>query len=683
MKERKSAAEIRAKIRWGIVGIFALLVVASIFNMPQYYNRGMDFMRNKVGIALPKVAERPFKLGLDLQGGVNLVYQADVSQVEKGNETEALSGVKDVIERRVNGIGVGEPNIQTTKVADQYRLVVELPGVSDVKQAISMIGQTPILEFKEQNDVPPRELTADEKKQIETYNKDAKKNAEEILKRVQEGKEPFEDIARQVSEDTDERKNNGGYIGFIVENEISAPVYDWAAKSTTGTIAKEIVENVEGFNILKRGNEQEGQLTVEASHILICHAEVQGCASNRTKDEALQLANELFEEANAKNFAALAKEHSDDTGSKEKGGVLNPFRRGATFPEFEEAAFGAEVGQIIGPVESQVGYHIIYKTGQGTPKEYEITRILIKKIKETDILPPQDQWKSTGLSGKQLDRAEVVTEQSTGQVQVSLQFDSEGAELFKALTERHLGEPIAIFLDGTPISAPTVQSVIMDGRAVITGIGGIDEARLLAKRLNAGALPVPVSLISQQAIGPTLGAETLVASLKAGMVAFAFVMLFMILVYRLPGFLSVISLGLYVMVTLAIFKLIGVTLTLAGIAGFVMSLGVAIDANVLIFERLKEELGQGKSLKLSVEEGFSRAWTSIRDGNAATIITALVLIWFGTSFVKGFAFTLIIGTLVSLFTAITVTRVMVRFITPWFKTNGGWLFLAKKNKSSN
>lgn len=641
-------------------------------------------MRNRIGIALPKVTERPFKLGLDLQGGVNLVYQADVTQVEKGNEAEALSGVKDVIERRVNGIGVGEPNIQTTKVADQYRLIVELPGVSDVKQAISMIGATPILEFKEQNDQPARALTEEEKKEIEKYNKEAEKKAQDLLKRVGEGKEPIEDIARQVSEDNESRKNNGGYLGFIIKNEISTPVYEWAAKATEGEISKVVIQNQEGFNILKRGKEQEGQLTVEASHILICHNGVQGCASNRTKDEALQLAGELFDQATAKNFSELAKENSDDTGSKEKGGVLGPFHKGVTVPGFEEAAFEAEVGQIIGPVESQFGFHIIYKTSQDTPKEYEITRVLVKKMTETDILPPQDQWKSTGLSGKQLDRAEVVSEQSTGQVQVSLQFDSEGAELFKALTEKHLGEPIAIFLDGTPISAPTVQSVIMDGRAVITGMGGIDEARLLAKRLNAGALPVPVTLISQQAIGPTLGAETLIASLKAGAVAFALVMLFMILVYRLPGLLSVISLGIYVMVTLALFKIIGVTLTLAGIAGFVMSLGVAIDANVLIFERLKEELGQGKSLKLAVEEGFSRAWTSIRDGNAATLITSLVLIWFGTSFVKGFAFTLIIGTLVSLFTAITVTRVMVRFITPWFKkSNGGWLFLAKKNKSSN
>lgn len=681
MKERKTTSELRAKIRWGIIGIFALLLAASIFNMPRFYNKSMEWARANVGVALPTIPEKPFKLGLDLQGGVHLVYEADVRDVPAGEESEALSGVKDVIERRVNGIGVGEPNIQTTKVGNQHRLIVELPGVTDVKQAISMIGQTPILEFKEQNDVPPRDLTEEEKKKLGDFNKDAQKKAQDVLTRVKAGAEPFEEIAKQVSEDEESRKNNGGYVGFIARNDISAPVYDWAKTASTGTVSG-LIENVEGYNIVKRGNEQEGQLTVSASHILLCHAEVRGCAENRTKDEARQLADELFEQANAKNFASLAKQYSNDVSSKEKGGVLTPFPKGMMVPEFEQAAFNADVGQIIGPVETQFGYHIIYKTGQETPKEYEISRILIRKMTETDILPPQDQWKSTGLSGKQLERAEVVSDQTTGQVQVSLVFDSEGAELFKQLTEKHLGDPIAIFLDGTAISAPTVQSVISDGRAVITGIGSIDEARLLAKRLNAGALPVPVSLISQQAIGPTLGAETLAASLKAGLVAFALVMLFMIVVYRLPGVLSVISLGLYVALTLALFKLLGVTLTLAGIAGFIMSLGVAIDANVLIFERLKEELGQGKSLKFAVEEGFSRAWTSIRDGNAATIITGLVLIWFGTSFVQGFAFTLIIGTLVSLFTAISVTRVMVRFIVPWFaKNNGGWLFLAKKNKS--
>jgi len=197
--------------------------------------------------------------------------------------------------------------------------------------------------------------------------------------------------------------------------------------------------------------------------------------------------------------------------------------------------------------------------------------------------------------------------------------------------------------------------------------------------LNAGALPVPIDFISQQSVGASLGAESLMKSLKAGVIALVLVMIFMILYYRLPGLLSVIALVLYLAVTLAVFKLIGVTLTLAGIAGLVLSIGMAVDANVLIFERLKEELKDGKSLKASVEEGFLRAWPSIRDGNVSTLITCALLIWFGSSFVQGFAITLALGILMSMFSAITVTRILLRFVIPWFENKGKWLFTGANN----
>jgi preprotein translocase subunit SecD len=231
-----------------------------------------------------------------------------------------------------------------------------------------------------------------------------------------------------------------------------------------------------------------------------------------------------------------------------------------------------------------------------------------------------------------------------------------------------------------PISVPTVQQTITDGRAVISGSFDLAEARLLSQRLNAGALEVPIELILQQTIGASLGAESLARSLKAGIIALILVMIFMMIYYRLPGVLSVIALGLYLSVTLALFKLIGVTLTLAGIAGFILSIGLAVDANVLIFERLKEELKAGKSLKAAVEEGFLRAWTSIRDGNISTLITCALLIWFGSSFVQGFAVTLAIGILISIFSAITVTRTMLRFIVPWFEGKKMWAFLGANSK---
>ncbi|PIZ95315.1 MAG: protein translocase subunit SecD [Candidatus Magasanikbacteria bacterium CG_4_10_14_0_2_um_filter_37_12] len=288
---------------------------------------------------------------------------------------------------------------------------------------------------------------------------------------------------------------------------------------------------------------------------------------------------------------------------------------------------------------------------------------------------------NTSLSGGQLGRAEVTTDSRTGAIQVALQFDSEGKDLFKDITERNVGKPVAIFLDGTPISIPVVQQAIGDGRAVITGNFDLAEARLLSQRLNAGALPVPIELVSQQSVGATLGAVSLKQSLYAGVVGLILVMIFMILYYRLPGLISVLTLSLYAVLTLAIFKWVGVTLTLAGIAGLILSVGMAVDANVLIFERLKEELREGKSLRTAVEEGFLRAWSSIKDGNVSTLITCALLLFFGSSFVKGFAITLALGVLVSLFTAVTVTRIILRFIVPWFKDNkAAWLFLGTKNK---
>ncbi|MCX6779508.1 MAG: SecD/SecF family protein translocase subunit [Candidatus Magasanikbacteria bacterium] len=185
------------------------------------------------------------------------------------------------------------------------------------------------------------------------------------------------------------------------------------------------------------------------------------------------------------------------------------------------------------------------------------------------------------------------------------------------------------------------------------------------KRLNAGALPVPITLIGQQTVGASLGMDSLTKSLFAGLIGFALVALFMIFFYRLPGLIAVFALILYTFVALTVFKLVPVTLSLAGIAGFILSIGMAVDANVLIFERTKEELRRGLSITQALNEGFSRAWLSIRDSNASSLITCFILVWFGTSVVKGFAVTLAIGILVSLFSAITVTRILLHFIGPW------------------
>jgi protein-export membrane protein SecD len=271
-----------------------------------------------------------------------------------------------------------------------------------------------------------------------------------------------------------------------------------------------------------------------------------------------------------------------------------------------------------------------------------------------------EQWVSTGLSGKQLARATVTFDAQTRRPQVSLEFNDEGAELFAAITKRNLGKPVAIFLDGAPISIPTVQSEITDGQAVITGTYSANEAKLLATRLNSGALPVPIRLISQQTVGASLGAKSLSDSLRAGMWGLILVAVFMISLYRLPGLISIVALGVYVLITLAVYKFLPVTLTLAGIAGFILSLGMALDANVLIFARMREELAGGRPLALALIEGFRRSWPSIRDSHVTAFISAFVLYAFTTSIVRGFALTLGIGVVLSLFTSIVVTRAILR-----------------------
>ncbi len=432
---------------------------------PQGVDRGVNYLNKKTGLHVkhwPNVLNFPFRLGLDLLGGTHLLYSADLSKVSNQDRSDAMQGIRDVVERRVNFFGVSEPVVQ---VSGSDRLIVELAGIKDVKQAINLIGETPFLEFKEE--AP---------------------NAQQLI---------------------------------------------------------------EDFN----------------------------------KKKAIGQATQLDE------------------------------------------------------------------------------LILQDKV-----------FISAGLNGSHLKKAQLVFSNQTNLPQVSLELNDEGAKLFAAITKRNLGKKVAIFLDGSPISVPVVQSEIDNGQAVITGHFTPQEAKLLATRLNSGALPVPIRLVSQQTIGASLGAESLSKSLKAGVYGLVFVALFMILFYRLPGLVSVFALIVYVLIVLAVYKVISVTLSLAGIAGFILSLGMAVDANILIFARMKEELAAGRSVNQDLREGFSRAWLSIRDSHVTTLISAGVLYLFTTSIVKGFALTLGVGVLASLFSAIVVTRsFLILFTGPWFEVKK-WLF---------
>ena len=498
-------------------------------------------------------------LGLDLQGGAHLIYQADTSKVSFDEAKSAIAGVRDVIEKRVNALGVSEPVIQTATVGNKLRVIVELAGVFDVNEAIKQIGATPHLEVKTETPEPAKqELTAEEKKKREEFNKAQLKKTEDAIKQLaaSEGQN-FAELATKVSEDTGSA-SQGGDLGFIKKESL-----------------------VEPFAAVLFDQLKDGEMTLE-------------------------------------------------------------------------------------PVATQFGYHIIQRLESKTENNEILVRsrhiLFLTQSLEGD-LPQVDPWTNTQLGGRQLKKSEVQFDQMSGSPSVGLIFNDDGAKLFEDLTRNNVGKRVAIFLDNNLLSAPVVQSEISGGKAVITGNFSIPEARQLVQRLNAGALPVPINLVSQQTVGPSLGQVSIDKSLQAGIIGFILVAIFMLAFYRFAGFLAVIALTFYASIVFALFKLIPVTLTLAGIAGFVLSVGMAVDANILIFERLREELRRGEPFERALKEGFLRAWHSIRDSNVSSLITCMILAWLGTSVVKGFAITLAIGILASMFSAITITRFLMEIFS--------------------
>lgn len=558
------------KLGYKILVVVLLITLAGNVVYPRFLNTGIDFINSNLGLSLPHFPQIRFRFGLDLQGGSRLIYEADVSSIPKSERGPAVEGARDVIERRVNTYGVSEAEVMTSRVGDSWRIIVKLPNVKDLDQALQWIGETPRLEFKEKRPLP--DLTSEQKQEMEQYNQKAKQKAQKILSK-----------------------------------------------------------------------------------------------------------------ATSSNFASLAKQYSEDEATKDRGGNLGWIKKEqlpSRMEKMEKALFEQMKQGELKLVESPGGYHLVQKTASQTIqgiKQVKASHILIKKKTKADFvdLEQWDPWKNTKLGGEELEDARVRIDKTTGEATVVLEFNEKGTGLFAEITKRNLDKPLAIFLDGRSIVdtdgdgkitskdvyAPIVRSEINNGRAVISKKEGAiptDRAKKIAERLRAGALPVPIGdPIYQKTIGPTLGKASLQKSLMAGVVGFAAIILFMILVYRLPGLLASISLVTYGAIVLTLFKLIPVTLSIAGIGGAILSVGMAIDANILIFSRFKEELRAKQSFSVSVIEAFRRAWPSIRDGNFTTLIAALILFSFGTSFVKGFALTLGIGILISIFASMFITRTLL------------------------
>lgn len=436
-----------------IIFIILVSLFAFLINVPNSIS--LPFIKSNQPISLinlntflrPLGLERnvDLKKGLDLEGGTSITLRADMKDIPSTQRKDALDSSREVIERRINFFGVSEPIIQSSTVNNDYRIIVEIPGVTDVNQAVNLIGRTAQLSF--------------------------------------------------------------------------------------------------------------------------------------------------WEEGSASGSAEVAS----------------------------SSAFPLGVTEILGPGA-----------------------------------------KRTELTGKDLQRSAVTFNPNTGVPQVQLTFTPDGTKKFAAITRRNVGKIVGIVLDNQLIQAPRVNEPILTGSAEITGQYTIEQAKAIQIQLNAGALPVSLSVLEQRAIGATLGQETLQKSIVAGILGFLVIVIFMVSLYGRLGVIASVALLIYSLITLALFRLFNVTLTLAGIAGFILSIGIAVDANILIFERMKEEMRRGKASHIALELGFSRAWASIRDSNIASLITCITLMILGTGIVRGFALTLALGVAVSLFSAITVTRTLLR-----------------------
>lgn len=657
------AQRVREKRRNAFIasGILVLSVIAWLGSYPQPYNAFVGWVEGSIGLSLPRVSEQPLTLGLDLQGGVHLTYGADMTNVAEADRAEALEGVRDVIERRVNAFGVAEPVVQAT-ASNGYRVIVDLPGVTNATEAVAQIGETPVLEFKVPREDFSLEPTVEDQAVVDAAQLVERTAALEVLDQALARDADFSALAKQYSLDAS-TKEQGGYVGFIAADdpEFGGLADRIASDRLRPGVIDGLYEGTSRMHVVNYlGSRDETE--VQSAHILICYFGAKGCASETSRDEARALAEEVQRQATGQNFADLAKQYSTDPGSASEGGDLGWVKAGQMIEVFEDALFALRDGRISEVVETEFGFHIIYRVDSRTTKAYEIAHIEMPWTTLSDVVAV-DPWENTELSGKHVRNAAVAIDPVTRRPYVAIEFNEEGGALFEQITTDHIGEVIGIFLDGEPITTPVVQQTIYRGTpASITGDFTTNDAKLLAQRLTAGALPVPIALESQQTIGPTLGLASLDMSVKAGLLGFALIAVFMVAYYRLPGLFATFALAIYAGLNLVLYKVFGVTITLAGIAGLVLSMGIAVDANVLVYERLKEELRAGRDLPSALEEAYRRAWPSIRDGNFTTLIATIVLYFMSTGFIRGFALTLTIGVLLSMFTALTVTRGMLRLV---------------------
>ncbi|MDD4530534.1 MAG: protein translocase subunit SecD [Candidatus Gracilibacteria bacterium] len=557
---------------------------------------------SKIGISNSPF-EKEYKLGLDLQGGVELDYKIDLEEAKSKKpdikSQDAVEGIKSIIEKRVNSLGTAEPTIFESTYGNESHIVVQIPTSNFVGENLT-------------------------KEQIRAKNEESIAKAKEVIGRVVrlEFKEKKETITDQ---DKAERRK--------------------------------VIDDL--YTELKTGN-------VEFSVI-----------ANKYKDKY-------------ENISYISSSGSKEEMPKEFifTGISNikaPFL--SNIIDSKKETYGFENNNIVSAQDD--GFSIVKikeirevekeitgtgKIGTGTVTEKKKERIYV--FEGIFVSKKPSEWiaaKTELGGGKVLDERYLlksnVNFSQSYTPQIELVFNDEGAKIFAELTKRLTGKQLAIFVGGQMLTAPTVQTTIPDGKAVITGNYSIEEAKKLSNDINTGIVPAPIYLTSERMIDAKAGNDSLGIIVKAGAIGFVFILAFLIAFYGIAGLLAMIALFIYTILVMAIVKSFGIVLTLASIAGIVLSIGMAIDANILIFERIKEELREGNSLMKSITVGFAHSWSAIWDSHITSFVSALILFIFGVSLIKGFGVMLGIGIIVSLFSAMYISRVLIIWTAPKFEKN--------------
>jgi len=713
---------------WKLGAVVVCVLIMGAFTMPH-------FLKDKIPFTAIReyLSQRKPNFGLDLVGGRQIDYVVDLSKINELNanndpdddrdSTTVIGSIVEVLRGRIDPEGTRELNIYPATFGEEHHVIVEITDDLDNEETLQKLEKVIDLEFKEQK---APDATSDDTAAI-------KAQADALL--VKLTAENFMTEGQAASgKDNAKFESEKKYWRDDFERSFGKPATTEVWQSAPGTLLPKVLESTS--NSLVQGADGNFQVAQQKEYVLMKVVAKETAERTKTTpgEDFAKVQAEVSEQPKVTKQKLLeVPEGFQDALLQVKEGELSDILE-------TEDSFG--LFKVLAPEGDEIETSVsgIY-VAKATPKAREKLEAAKKRLEPTNSTTQEEQltvqeitfakedsgWQETGLGGLQFKRARVGQDPNTGRPLVEILFNDEGAKLFEQLTAKNVGKPMAIFVGGELISAPTINEKISGGAAVITmGIANYAEARKeatrLAQDLNGGSTPAPFKESGQFKIGATLGLNALSKSLKAGMIGLAILAVWMIFNYRFLGFLADLALGFYALLiffvlqanlsfglasilgiivfitTLRSFSslekndlmslfmalILGIlvtfiahspiVLTLAGVAGIVLSMGMAVDANILIFERVKEEIRQGKNFSAATALGFERAWSSIRDSNLSSLITCMILWIFGSAVIKGFAVALAMGIVVSMLTAVTITRTLMHtIITPRLAKKHGFL----------